>query len=75
MVDRLKLTFNDAFSAATAIYNASKEQPESYLFGLEKEDKMFFGATPERLVKVEKGKVQSSGIAGSVETWEKLDRR
>lgn len=62
----LKLTFNHAFSAATAIYNASNEQPESYLFGLEKEDKMFFGATPERLVKVEKGQVQSSGIAGSV---------
>jgi len=62
----LKLTFNHSFSAATAIYNASKEQPESYLFGLEKDDKMFFGATPERLVKVEKGQVQSSGIAGSV---------
>ncbi|MER2071171.1 MAG: chorismate-binding protein, partial [Psychrobacillus sp.] len=62
----LKLTFDDIFSPSTAIYNASMEQPESYLFGLEKEDKTFFGATPERLVKLEKGKVESAGLAGSV---------
>ncbi|WP_144513989.1 isochorismate synthase MenF [Bacillus sp. FJAT-22090] len=62
----LKLTFNEAFSPATAIYHASMEQPESYLFGLENEEKMFFGATPERLVKVENGNAQSAGLAGSV---------
>ena len=62
----LKLTFDEPFSSSTAIYNASMEQPESYLFGLEKGDKIFFGATPERLVKVENGKVQSAGLAGSV---------
>lgn len=62
----LKLTFAHTFSSSTAIYNASVEQPESYLFGLEKDDKIFFGATPERLVKVENGYVQSAGLAGSV---------
>ena len=62
----LKLTFNDTFSPATAIYNASMEQPESYLFGLENGEKIFFGATPERLVKVENKKAQSAGLAGSV---------
>jgi len=62
----LKLTFDDTFASSTAIYNASMEQPESYLFGLEKDDKIFFGATPERLVKVENGHVQSAGLAGSV---------
>ena len=62
----LKLTFNDSFSPATAIYNASMEQPESYLFGLENEEKIFFGATPERLVKVENEKAQSAGLAGSI---------
>ncbi|MFJ7827162.1 isochorismate synthase MenF [Psychrobacillus sp. NPDC096623] len=62
----LKLTFNDHFSPATAIYNASMEQPESYLFGLEKGEKIFVGATPERLVKVENNKAQSAGLAGSI---------
>lgn len=62
----LKLTFKEPFSPATAIYHAAMEQPESYLFGLENEEKMFFGATPERLVKVENGKAQSAGLAGSV---------
>ncbi|MEI4769184.1 isochorismate synthase [Psychrobacillus sp. FJAT-51614] len=62
----LKLTFDNKFSSSTAIYNASLEQPESYLFGLEKDDKIFFGATPERLVKVEGGQVLSAGLAGSV---------
>lgn len=62
----LKLRFDSVFSSSTAIYNASMEQPESYLFGLEKEEKIFFGATPERLVKVENGHVQSAGLAGSV---------
>lgn len=62
----LKLTFGDTFSSSTALYNASMEQPESYLFGLEKDDKIFFGATPERLVSVENGFVQSACLAGSV---------
>ncbi|WP_313894469.1 isochorismate synthase [Psychrobacillus sp.] len=66
----LKLKFDHSFSPSTAIYNASMEQPESYLFGLEKEDKTFFGATPERLVKVENGKAQSAGLAGSVRRGE-----
>ena len=42
------------------------EQPESYLFGLENGEKIFFGATPERLVKVENDKAQSAGLAGSI---------
>ncbi|TQR18043.1 isochorismate synthase [Psychrobacillus vulpis] len=62
----LMLTFDESFSSSTAIYNTAMEQPESYLFGLEKDDKMFFGATPERLVKVENGNVHSAGLAGSV---------
>ncbi|QEY22579.1 isochorismate synthase [Psychrobacillus sp. AK 1817] len=69
----LKLTFENSFSSSTAIYNASMEQPESYLFGLEKEDKIFFGATPERLVKLEKGKVESAGLAGSVRRGTNLE--
>lgn len=62
----LKLMFDKDFSPATAIYHAAMEQPESYLFGLENGEQMFFGATPERLVKVENSKAQSAGLAGSV---------
>ncbi len=68
----LKLTFETPFSPSTAIYNAAKEQPESYLFGLEREDKVFFGATPERLVKLENDKVQSAGLAGSIRRGKNL---
>ena len=42
------------------------EQPESYLFGLEHKKQLFFGATPERLVKVENQYAYSSCVAGSV---------
>ncbi|ACA41737.1 menF, icsM, entC; menaquinone-specific isochorismate synthase [Lysinibacillus sphaericus C3-41] len=42
------------------------EQPESYLFGLEHEHLLFFGASPERLVKVEDGRAFSSCVAGSI---------
>ena len=66
----LKLTFDDVFSSSSVLYNTSIEQPESYLFGLEKDDKIFFGATPERLVKVEHGEALSAGIAGSIKRGE-----
>ncbi|QFF99783.1 isochorismate synthase [Psychrobacillus glaciei] len=66
----LKLTFDDVFSSASVLYNTSIEQPESYLFGLERDDKLFFGATPERLVKVEHGEALSAGIAGSIKRGE-----
>ncbi|WP_391116568.1 isochorismate synthase MenF [Psychrobacillus sp. L3] len=66
----LKLTFDEVFSSASVLYNTSIEQPESYLFGLEKDNKIFFGATPERLVKVEHGEALSAGIAGSIKRGE-----
>ncbi|SEJ34909.1 isochorismate synthase [Bhargavaea ginsengi] len=44
----------------------SAEQQESYLFGLENGDGFFFGATPERLVKMEDGKGLTACVAGSI---------
>lgn len=61
----LKLKFGDKLSPAAALYQVSNEQPESFLFGLEAEEQFFFGATPERLVKVENQKALSTCLAGS----------
>jgi len=62
----LALTFAEEVSSPSAMYHVSKEQPESFLFGLELADNLFFGATPERLVKVENRKALSTCLAGSV---------
>lgn len=62
----LRLDFDEPLSASSAIYQVSKEQPESFLFGLEAEEQFFFGATPERLVKVEDRHALSTCLAGSI---------
>lgn len=62
----LALTFAEEVSSPSAMYHVSKEQPESFLFGLELADNLFFGATPERLVKVENRKALSTCLAGSI---------
>ena len=61
----LELEFADNLSPSSALYQVSNEQPESFLFGLEAEEQFFFGATPERLVKVESQKALSTCLAGS----------
>ncbi|TWT08512.1 isochorismate synthase [Planococcus sp. CPCC 101016] len=61
----LRLEFEHKLSPASALYQVSNEQPESFLFGLEAEEQFFFGATPERLVKVEDQKALSTCLAGS----------
>ncbi|MDN4493759.1 isochorismate synthase [Ureibacillus aquaedulcis] len=62
----LELEFEDTVSSPQVLSHVVNEQPESYLFGLEHEDLLFFGASPERLVKVEDGKAFSSCVAGSI---------
>lgn len=62
----LALTFAEDVSSPSAMYHVSKEQPESFLFGLELADNLFFGATPERLVKVENRRALSTCLAGSI---------
>ena len=66
----LALTFAEKVSSPSAMYHVSKEQPESFLFGLELADNLFFGATPERLVKVENRRALSTCLAGSVKRGE-----
>ncbi|RHW33279.1 isochorismate synthase [Lysinibacillus yapensis] len=62
----LKMKFEDTLTSPQALSHAINEQPESYLFGLEREKMFFFGATPERLVKVENGFAYSACVAGSI---------
>lgn len=62
----LELEFQDTVSSPQVLSHVVNEQPESYLFGLEHEDLLFFGASPERLVKVENGQAYSSCVAGSI---------
>ena len=69
----LKLSFDRTVTSSSALAHVSNEQPESFHFGLELGGKMFFGATPERLVKVEKGKVLSTCLAGSIRRGKTAD--
>lgn len=62
----LSLQFKDKVTSPQVLSQIINEQPESYLFGLEREGLLFFGASPERLVKVNNGKAYSSCIAGSI---------
>ncbi|WP_033543886.1 isochorismate synthase [Planococcus sp. CAU13] len=70
----LRLDFSKNLLASSALYQVSKEQPESYLFGLEAKDQFFFGATPERLVKVEDRSALSAGLAGSTPRGKTMER-
>ncbi|MFC9541941.1 isochorismate synthase MenF [Lysinibacillus sp. NPDC056959] len=62
----LALQFKEEVSSPQVLSQIIHEQPESYLFGLEHQELLFFGASPERLVKVEKGRAFSSCVAGSI---------
>ncbi|MEJ9282062.1 MULTISPECIES: isochorismate synthase [Ureibacillus] len=62
----LELDFKDALTSPQIIYQIMNEQPESYLFGLERKNLLFFGATPERLVKVKNQYAYSACVAGSI---------
>lgn len=62
----LEMAFNDTLTSPQVLSHVINEQPESYLFGLEHDNLLFFGASPERLVKVEDGNAFSSCVAGSI---------
>jgi menaquinone-specific isochorismate synthase len=62
----LALEFSQSVTSPQILSHVSNEQPESYLFGLEHQDMLFYGASPERLVKVVDGKAYSSCVAGSI---------
>ncbi|MFJ7980662.1 isochorismate synthase MenF [Lysinibacillus xylanilyticus] len=69
----LALQFKEQVSSPQVLSQIIHEQPESYLFGLERQELLFFGASPERLVKVEKGRAFSSCVAGSIKRGKTSD--
>lgn len=70
----VKLGFEKKLSPTSALYQVANEQPESFLFGLEAEEQFFFGATPERLVKVENDKALSTCLAGSTPRGKTIEK-
>ncbi|KGR87741.1 isochorismate synthase [Lysinibacillus odysseyi] len=69
----LALQFEEKVASPQILSHVIHEQPESYLFGLEHDDMLFFGASPERLVKVEEGHAFSSCVAGSIRRGQTSD--
>ncbi|SIT85827.1 isochorismate synthase [Edaphobacillus lindanitolerans] len=62
----VQLAFDEAATPSSILENLSAEQQESYLFGLESGSKLFFGATPERLVEIRDGQALTACVAGSI---------
>ncbi|MET3575308.1 isochorismate synthase MenF [Bhargavaea ullalensis] len=62
----VELLFKDPVTPAAVLENLSSEQQESYLFGLERDGKLFLGATPERLVDLHDGHARTACVAGSI---------
>lgn len=69
----LALQFEQAITSPQILSHVANEQPESFLFGLEHQDIFFYGASPERLVKVENGQAFSSCVAGSIKRGQTTD--
>ena len=63
----VKMNFEKEVSSVAALHHISNEQQESYHFGLQREGKLFFGATPERLIEISNGQAYSACVAGSIE--------
>lgn len=63
----VKMNFDCEVPNVSALHHISSEQQESYHFGLEKSNHLFFGATPERLIEVSNGRAYSACVAGSIE--------
>lgn len=62
----LTMNFEGEVQGVTALHHISNEQPGSYHFGLQKDEQLFFGATPERLIEISAGRAYSACVAGSI---------
>ncbi|KGX89516.1 isochorismate synthase [Pontibacillus halophilus JSM 076056 = DSM 19796] len=68
----LKAQFSHPCSVATLLESVTEQQPQSFVFAIESGGDCFFGATPERLVKVNQGEVLSTCLAGTAPRGETL---
>lgn len=56
----------DDFSLAGALRRLRADYPETYVFAVAREQGCFFGATPERIVHLARGKANVACMAGSI---------
>lgn len=62
----VQLTGAHAFDASRALRYFSKHAPTTYQFSFAQNEDCFLGATPEQLVRVRDGKLETMGLAGSM---------
>ncbi|MDQ6659962.1 MAG: isochorismate synthase [Chloroflexota bacterium] len=55
----------EIFDIATILYRLRQSNPKAYLFALQRGERYFVGATPERLVRAQDGQIQTIALAGS----------
>jgi menaquinone-specific isochorismate synthase len=63
---RVEVTGNAAFQAEQILFNLIKNQKTSYVFAIERDQYVFIGASPERLIKKEGSTLISTCLAGSI---------
>lgn len=63
---RMEVQSNHPFQADVILKNLQQQQTNTYFFVLESEDRLFIGATPERLLKASIKTFSTASIAGSV---------
>jgi menaquinone-specific isochorismate synthase len=61
----LRLTFSATADIGSIIMKLRATQPNSYVFAADQGEDCFVGATPERLVKLDEGKLLSTCLAGT----------
>lgn len=61
----MRVKFNQSASHTDILQGLMEKQKNSYIFAFDKSDDCFLGATPERLVKVEKELLYSTCLAGT----------
>ncbi|EPH95565.1 isochorismate synthase [Enterococcus faecalis 13-SD-W-01] len=54
-----------SFDPASILSHLLEQQPNTYIFALESEERTFIGATPERLLKASRDDFETASIAGS----------
>lgn len=57
---------NQKVNVSALLAALAAQQPTSYHFVLKRGDELFVSATPERLAKVQKGRFETAGVAGTI---------
>src|SRR5699024_5238657 len=61
----VRVGFNEPVVLSTVLQGLIQTQPNSYVFAFEQEGDCFVGATPERLVRVDRKRLLSTCLAGT----------